>query len=110
MLRLKLLVKELEASAAVGPAAQDRLKGDALYARDKGITPRVELLGRDLPVLYEELFGRCFTASAYEVSTEIRYSEGVRFVAAAAARMQVTATRQAVIDACKRFRGRSKKG
>lgn len=107
ILRLKFLVAELNMLAVAGPKAQEQLKGDALFPPERSITPHVELLGRDLPRLYEELFGRPFKSSIYERATESCYSEGVRFVAAAASAIGVNATRQAVIDARKRFRTRS---
>lgn len=110
LMRLKLLVKELDTLAATGPNARDRLKGDALFPREKGVTPHVELLGCDLPALYEHPFKKPFTSGVYDASSELRYTEGIRFVAAAASKMQVSATRQAVIDACKRFRTGSRRG
>ena len=110
MSRLKSLVGWLDMLAAAGPSVQDQLKGDALFPREKGITPWVELLGRDLPALYQELFGRPFTLAAHGTPNGVRYSEGVRFVAAAATRIQRLTTCRAVIDAGKVFRAGSKEG
>lgn len=116
--RLELLLSEMNklarterrVEALLGSFNQGGKGKSPSWSVESGITSWVELLGHDLPNLYQSTFGHpCnpnFTAppTTRETDDKPRPSRGLRFIVEIAAECGVTVKHDAALVACKQWR------